>query len=474
MNTHNRALLPSLARGFTLIELLVVVAIIAILAAMLLPALAAAREKARRAACMNQLNQFGKALASYTGDYGSYFPSSPAYSAPWVAGTTVWKPHFLHSEGYDRDGRTGQIAAHGIRTDFEVQYSTTPGRCWYGRIVGPYWNQFGFLMKAGNTWTKGNWNMAPRGAGYLLWGNYVGDAALFYCPTNNKPCGASLGWQDHGWLAYDCSGGKRNFALVDDLKTIGGRDRDAWAYGDYSSFNDAMLFGNSSGWYNRSDAANPTAPANGWYSRQCLGSYNYRLQPSLRVGSYYPMEAQDAPIDFTRPAVKHEQGSPMFKTERLLGGRCIMSDTWSRIACYQPAGYAAPCTPHAWAFTDPVVKTLPTGSAAYWGHGNGEGFNALYGDGSTRWLGDPQRRLLWWPMAVPTVSVYAGMLLPDAHKYAEPMQYDTSYGKLGGGDLATSWWSSGMFQPSQQSNFNHKASLAVWNEFDRLVGLDLQ
>lgn len=62
--------------AFTLIELLVVIVVIAILAALLLPALAKAKARAQRAACLNNQKQIGLSLILWADDHGERFPST--------------------------------------------------------------------------------------------------------------------------------------------------------------------------------------------------------------------------------------------------------------------------------------------------------------------------------------------------------------------------------------------------------------
>ena len=120
MQTHR-----SRHRVFTLIELLVVIAIIAILAALLLPALSAARDKARTASCANNLKQLTTYLLLYCNENDDWVPAVNLNQSAWLSVINKTNPELVKMEKLLVCPSAGGVPREGI--EYTHGWATTYG-----------------------------------------------------------------------------------------------------------------------------------------------------------------------------------------------------------------------------------------------------------------------------------------------------------------------------------------------------------
>ena len=160
-------------KGFTLIELLVVIAIIAILASIIMPALGAAREAARRGVCVSNLHNIGLMVLMYANDNQQ--------NLPWYLG--FYNTHSVYCDGM------------GIGLNVQPRWSE-----WMGVTASDYFEGRGKVLVCPSAWhaeVPNQWGVGfhagqPAGFYQILWtqnpeGGYQGLMPAAYQLVTNHP-----------------------------------------------------------------------------------------------------------------------------------------------------------------------------------------------------------------------------------------------------------------------------------------------
>jgi prepilin-type processing-associated H-X9-DG protein len=206
---------------------------------------------------------------------------------------------------------------------------------------------------------------APIGLGYLAVANYIGDLRTYYCASWDIPGSRYARSAQFPEVYYGLSTsttGQVN--TVDAAQSLGGFTPKFLTHGNY--YRGGLIRAGgvaNNAWFTGGGAAGNVG---------AHSSYSYRCQAVHgQMGS--ANDTNMYPAHYTRPLVKTTLCAPLFKTDKLIGGRAIAADCFFR------------------SYDD--ITNIRPGFGVY---DHKEGYNVLYADAHAAWYGDPQQQIMWY------------------------------------------------------------------------------